>query len=187
MSSTTYYVPEGDRKRLAEGHVVTDGLGTLDSTPKLDEVSQATDPSSHIGSHICCDRRISLAIEHLFDPSFDLQEGRGYRVPNGGVYSTLADLASYIGMLSGSGPTTVLSLGSLDKMAAPIAQTTGPSSGSSGSSYGLGLFHRDDAPNVLYHGGATPGFTCNFAFDRITVGLLPLPYHCVQLIATAQP
>eukprot|EP01043_Picozoa_sp_COSAG02_P042434 COSAG02_NODE_3608_length_6488_cov_5.786508_2_plen_84_part_00 len=78
-------------------------------------------------------------------------------------------------MLSESGPTTVLSSASLDKMAAPIAQTTGPSSGSSGSSYGLGLFHRDDTPNILYHGGATPGFTCNFAFDRTTVGLLPLP------------
>ena len=133
MTSTSYYVPEEDRYRLAEGHVITDSAGTLDSTPKLDE------------------------------------EGRGYRVPNGGVYSTLDDLARYIGMLSESGPTKVLSPASLDDMAAPVAQATGPSSGSSGSSYGLGLFHRDDSPNILYHGGATPGFTCNFAFDRITV------------------
>ena len=135
MSSTSYYVPEKDRHRLAEGHVVTDSVGPLDSTPKLDE------------------------------------EGRGYRVPNGGVYSTLNDIASYIGMLSETSQVTVLSPSSLDTMAAPIAQTTGPSSGSSGSSYGLGLFHRDETPHILYHGGATPGFTCNFAFDRTTVRL----------------
>ena len=150
MCSTSYYVPECDRHRLVEGHLITDSVGTLDSTPKLDE------------------------------------EGRGYRVPNGGVYSTLSDLASYIGMLSESGPTTVLSSASLDKMAAPIAQAAGPSSGSSGSSYGLGLFHRDDSPRIIYHGGATPGFTCNFAFDRITVRTTRGPLQLNPLAARSR-
>ena len=80
-----------------------------------------------------------------------------------------AGLGSDIGMLSETGPTAVLSTASIDAMSAPIAQTAGPSAGSQGSSYGLGLFHRDGSPGVLYHGGATPGFTCNFAFDRATV------------------
>ena len=101
------------------------------------------------------------------------EAGRGYRVPNGGVYSTLEDLASYVGMLTASGPTAVLSAESLAEMAKPRAQTAGPSAGSGASSYGLGLFSRDGT-DVLYHGGATPGFTCNFAYDPSGWGVVIL-------------
>ena len=94
-----------------------------------------------------------------------------------------AGLGSDIGMLSETGPTAVLSTASIDAMSAPIAQTAGPSAGSQGSSYGLGLFHRDGSPGVLYHGGATPGFTCNFAFDRATVRMHAMRYRRPRLLA----
>ena len=101
------------------------------------------------------------------------EAGRGYRVPNGGLYSTLEDLASFVGMLSGTGPTTVLSADSLAEMARSRAETTGPSAGSGASSYGLGLFSRDGT-SILYHGGATPGFTCSFAYDPSGWGVVVL-------------
>ena len=49
----------------------------------------------------------------------------------------------------------------------PVAETKGASAGTGvGQRYGLGLFTTPDG-RVAYHGGATPGFTCNFAYDPV--------------------
>ena len=100
------------------------------------------------------------------------EAGRGYRVPNGGVYSTVTDLAKLVGGLSATGPVEVLRPDSLAVMRADVASTAGPSAGTGASSYGLGLFTTEAGGGagtcITYHGGATPGFTANMAFDAQT-------------------
>ena len=44
------------------------------------------------------------------------EDGRRYRVPNGGLHSTVRDLGRYIGMLSATASTTVLTSESLAEM-----------------------------------------------------------------------
>eukprot|EP01052_Picozoa_sp_SAG31_P012646 SAG31_NODE_744_length_12415_cov_74.120900_5_plen_140_part_00 len=51
------------------------------------------------------------------------EDGRGYRVPNGGLYSTVRDLGRYIGMLSLTASSTVLTAESLAEMRKVSAST----------------------------------------------------------------
>jgi CubicO group peptidase (beta-lactamase class C family) len=86
--------------------------------------------------------------------------GRGYKVPNGGVYSTVTDLARYLGALSGAKrPVTSDSM----RLAMMTKQT--PESGP--NSYGLGLFilAPPGALRTVSHGGGVAGYTCEIAFD----------------------
>ena len=109
------------------------------------------------------------------------EQGRGYRLPNGGVYASAQDLGRYIGMLSGkraaSGADTSLGL-SPSSLAAMWAAANGkpgtpdPVSGAVDTtaqlagvvvSYGLGLFCTDQ------------GIAC-----EPLIG--PLQFHCSVLV-----
>jgi len=85
--------------------------------------------------------------------------GRGYKVPNGGVYSTLADLGRFLGAVAGAPGLRILSEESRMEMVS--IQT--PESNREG--YGIGLSIEKDGRDytVVGHGGSVAGYTANMA------------------------
>ena len=97
--------------------------------------------------------------------------GRGYKVPNGGIYSTVPDLARLISALTQSGPVRILSHGALEAMFAFQTQD-GDSTG-----YGLGFFIRvlQDGTKIVGHSGSVAGYNAYFGFDPAsTIGIIIL-------------
>jgi CubicO group peptidase (beta-lactamase class C family) len=83
--------------------------------------------------------------------------GRGYKVPNGGIYSTPNDLAKF--MINNLGYNPILKGESLETM-----QTE---QGPEPNKYGLGfmIFHNDQI-SMVGHNGHVLGYTSQFAFER---------------------
>lgn len=83
--------------------------------------------------------------------------GRGYKVPNGGVYSTVRDLAVFAGAITGHGPVQILSEASRRAMLTPRAPA---------ERYGLGLqvFDADGVP-LVGHGGSVAGYNASLVFE----------------------
>jgi CubicO group peptidase (beta-lactamase class C family) len=110
------------------------------------------------------DGRISAetpALEHA---------GRGYKVPNGGVYSTVHDLSRFIGIVSGALGDAVL----IESSRATLMTKQTPGNG---QAYGLGFMLRtdDNGNRFVYHGGSVAGYTAFLMFNpdtRIGVVLL---------------
>ena len=85
--------------------------------------------------------------------------GRGYKVPNGGVYSTVGDLARFAAGVSGA-----LRLLDDETRAAMLSIQT-PESDSQG--YGLGFSLRRDADGTWWasHGGSVAGYNAHLLFQ----------------------
>jgi CubicO group peptidase (beta-lactamase class C family) len=98
-------------------------------------------------------------------------DGRGYKVPNGGIYSTVGDLAKFIGAMNGALGDRMLNASNRAEMMR--VQTPG----STTEGYGLG-FSINQSPNgrrVVGHGGSVAGYTAHLVFDpdaRVGVVLL---------------
>ena len=97
--------------------------------------------------------------------------GRGYKVPNGGVYSTVADLGRFMGAMSGVPGLRILSEESRQE-ALSIQTPENPNRG-----YGLGFSVQinEQGRKIASHGGSVAGYTAHMAFDpkaRIGVVLL---------------
>ena len=97
--------------------------------------------------------------------------GRGYKVPNGGVYSTVADLGRFLGAIAGVPGLRILSEESRLEM---ISVQT-PEDENRG--YGLGFSVRveEGGRKIVGHGGSVAGYTASMAVDpeaRIGVVLL---------------
>ena len=89
------------------------------------------------------------------NPEFPALEhkGRGYKVPNGGIYSNVGDLGKFIAMLTGCSPAQILSPENRTEM--QKIQT--PETGESG--YGLGVrILSDEKSNIIGHGGSVAGY-----------------------------
>jgi CubicO group peptidase (beta-lactamase class C family) len=121
--------------------------------------------------------RLAVGYENHGDGTVDVDQparehaGRGYKVPNGGVYTTLADLGRFIGALCGEPGLAILSEPSRREMLA-VQTPEDPDRG-----YGLGLTIRRDAEGrtLASHGGSVAGYTAHIAFDpdaRVGVVLL---------------
>ncbi|MDN5288159.1 MAG: hypothetical protein JWR38_4433 [Mucilaginibacter sp.] len=83
-------------------------------------------------------------------------EGRGYRVPNGGIFSTPSDLSKFVISLMGAPP--LISAKSLNQM-----QEIPPG----GRNYGLGLMLFDkNGSEIIGHNGSVPGYTSQFAIEK---------------------
>ncbi len=82
--------------------------------------------------------------------------GRGYKVPNGGIYATPDDLMKFMNAIMGYG--TLLNQKSLSAML--NGQTPENNYG-----YGLSLF-KDDQISTAGHGGSVAGYNCYMAFDK---------------------
>ena len=86
--------------------------------------------------------------------------GRGYKVPNGGVYSTLLDLTKLIAALTGASDVEILS----PEARAELFRKHTPAEG---NGYALGLFCEfdQDGHRRLEHGGSVLGYTAQLTFD----------------------
>jgi CubicO group peptidase (beta-lactamase class C family) len=83
--------------------------------------------------------------------------GRGYKVPNGGIYSTVSDLAKFAAAMMGESPVPILSEASRAEIFMPQAPA---------ESYGLGFFvARGDGVTIVRHGGSVAGYNADLRFD----------------------
>lgn len=89
--------------------------------------------------------------------------GRGYKVPNGGVYSTVDDLARFAAGVMGRGGVSLLSEG----MRAEVLSVQTPEDPQQG--YGLG-FSVGEAEGRVFagHGGSVAGYTAYLGFEPAT-------------------
>lgn len=128
---------------------------------------------------ICPDLEPHLAVGYVnrrdgtIDKDFPAREhaGRGYKVPNGGIYSTVGDLAQFAAALSGAHEPPVLT----EESRREILRIQTPESDTLG--YGLGFSVRvnDDGSRHASHGGSVAGYNAYLAFDpdaQISVVLL---------------
>lgn len=89
--------------------------------------------------------------------------GRGYRVPNGGLISTLGDLAKFVAWELGSGPDTILKRASQQDNYTRLMTAGADLAGG----YGLGFtVQRRGTLVALGHGGTTTGFLSQALVDR---------------------
>jgi CubicO group peptidase (beta-lactamase class C family) len=98
-------------------------------------------------------------------------DGRGYKVPNGGIYSTVGDLAKFMAMMMGSAGDAVLSMSTRSEM----MRVQTPGNGRSGYGLGFDISTAADGTRVVGHGGSVAGYTAYLAFDperRVGVILL---------------
>ena len=87
-------------------------------------------------------------------PAREQETGRGYKVPNGAMYSTVGDLARFASFLLGQGPERVLKPTSLERFREFVPASAGLTSG-----YGIGFqVNRRDGYVALGHGGDVAGF-----------------------------
>jgi CubicO group peptidase (beta-lactamase class C family) len=96
----------------------------------------------------------------------EARDGRGYKVPNGALFTTVDDLARFVVFELGRGPDSVLARSALDDafggfVASDPQLQTG---------YGIGFMamRRDDYPfpSFLGHSGSVAGYRAAMYFDR---------------------
>ncbi|MET0397305.1 MAG: serine hydrolase domain-containing protein [Longimicrobiaceae bacterium] len=93
----------------------------------------------------------------------ELRDGRGYKVPTGGLFTTVDDLARFVAFELGHGPAAVLPPARLDSaFGGVVASSRGLRSG-----YGLGFMvrRRGDFTWVGHEGGVA-GYMAAMYFDR---------------------
>jgi CubicO group peptidase (beta-lactamase class C family) len=98
------------------------------------------------------------------DPSAADREldGRGYRVPNGALMTTVGDLAKFVAFELGEGPPILKKEMQDDNFARVYS-----ASGALSSGYGIGFQATRRGTLVAFgHGGSTAGFTSSALFDR---------------------
>ena len=82
-------------------------------------------------------------------------EGRGYKVPNGALYTTVGDLAKFLSFELGHGPSAVLSTKARDDNYSRVLSATGALD----SGYGIGFQATRRGANVFIgHGGSVAGY-----------------------------
>ena len=88
--------------------------------------------------------------------------GRGYKVPNGGIYSTVGDLAKFAAALMGESAVPLLCEKSRLELFTPQAPA---------NTYGLGFRieeGEDDGMKIVGHGGSVAGYNANLTFDLVS-------------------
>src|SRR5687768_3960583 len=93
----------------------------------------------------------------------EARDGRGYKVPNGAVFTSVDDLARFVAFELGRGPDSVLARSMLDEAFGGLVATdrflqTG---------YGLGFMAMSrDGYSYLGHDGSVPGYRAAMYYDR---------------------
>jgi CubicO group peptidase (beta-lactamase class C family) len=97
-------------------------------------------------------------------PQREHETGRGYKVPNGAIYTTVGDLARFASFLMDQGPETVLKTASLEAFQTEMMV---PADVGLTSGYGLGFdVERRDDYVAFEHGGAVAGYTSMLMINR---------------------
>ena len=87
--------------------------------------------------------------------------GRGYKVPNGGVYSTVTDLGRFLGAASGVPGLAILSEESRIEM---ISVQT-PEDPNRGSGLGFTVVTDDQGRSIVGHTGSVAGYNAAMSVD----------------------
>jgi CubicO group peptidase (beta-lactamase class C family) len=95
-------------------------------------------------------------------------EGRGYKVPNGAILSSVRDVARFVAWELGHGPDSVLAPATRDaNLRRVYSATSGRGELALDSGYGLGFqAQRRGEVVVLGHGGSTAGYHASALFHR---------------------
>lgn len=93
----------------------------------------------------------------------EARDGRGYKVPNGAIFTTVDDLARFVSFELGRGPDSVLARSILDDAFGGLVATDAFLQ----TGYGLGFMalQRDGHP-ILGHGGSVAGYRAAMYYDR---------------------
>jgi CubicO group peptidase (beta-lactamase class C family) len=97
--------------------------------------------------------------------------GRGYKVPNGGLYSTVGDLGRFIAGMTGASTTSILSAA----RRAEMMRVHTPGDSLDGYGLGFAVSTTPDGKHFVGHGGSVAGYTAHLVFEpesRIGVVLL---------------
>jgi CubicO group peptidase (beta-lactamase class C family) len=86
--------------------------------------------------------------------------GRGYKVPNGGIYSTVGDLGRFVAGLTGA--ATVPLLGPEGRRLVRTSQTP---EGGSQYSFGFSISRAPESPDLVGHGGSVAGYNAHLLFE----------------------
>ena len=93
----------------------------------------------------------------------EARDGRGYKVPNGAMFTTVDDLARFVAFELGRGPDSVLARSILDDAFGGIVA----SDPSLSAGYGLGFMtRRRNDYSFLGHGGSVPGYLAAMYYHR---------------------
>jgi CubicO group peptidase (beta-lactamase class C family) len=92
----------------------------------------------------------------------ELRTGRGYKIPNGALFTTVGDLAKFVSFEMGDGPEAILSKSILQDNLTRVYSADGNFS----SGYGVGfmLFRQGDM-TVAGHGGSVAGYVAGGYFN----------------------
>jgi CubicO group peptidase (beta-lactamase class C family) len=104
--------------------------------------------------------------------STDLRDGRGYKIPNGALFTTIGDLAKFVSFEMGYGPDSVLPKSTLDVFHSRVYSANGDLS----YGYGIGfMLMRKGEVIALGHGGSVAGFRAGAYYNPSTkVGIIYL-------------
>lgn len=127
------------------------------------------------------------------EPERQEREGRGWRVPNGGLYSTLGDLARFVAFEMGEGPESVLGRKALENS----FERVGFAFSDFTYGYGVGFqARRRGSLTALGHDGVLAGYQCSAWFDPKTrLGVITLTtrqekflgLRALEILANAAP
>jgi CubicO group peptidase (beta-lactamase class C family) len=87
--------------------------------------------------------------------------GRGYKVPNGGVYASVADLGRFAGAVGGTPGLRLLTEASRREM----LRIQTPEDRERGYGLGFTVRQEEDGRCVVSHGGSVAGYTAHLALD----------------------
>ena len=92
-------------------------------------------------------------------------DGRGYKVPNGALYTTAGDLAKFVSLWLGEGPESVLKRATIEDTLSRVSSA----SGNLTSGYGIGFQVARNGTVVTYgHGGSVAGYRAHMIFHPPT-------------------
>jgi CubicO group peptidase (beta-lactamase class C family) len=112
-------------------------------------------------------------------PQRENETGRGYKVPNGAMYTTVGDLAHFASFLLDQGPESVLKTSTLKAFQ---TETIVPADVGLTNGYGIGfsVARRDDYV-AFAHGGAVAGYTAMLIINRAKgIGVIVLANGAVD-------
>jgi CubicO group peptidase (beta-lactamase class C family) len=121
-------------------------------------------------AHLARGYTVKAGVSSSLEADTEMRTGRGYKIPNGGLFTTVGDLAKFVSLELGAGPPSVLDANALQFWHSHFYPT--PHNGS----YGFALSKRDiEGHTQMGHGGAVAGFVAGAFFDpSAKVGIICL-------------
>jgi CubicO group peptidase (beta-lactamase class C family) len=121
-------------------------------------------------AHLARGYAVKAGVSSSEEADTEMRTGRGYKIPNGGLFTTVGDLAKFVSLELGAGPPSVLDATTLQFWHSQFYPT--PQNGS----YGFALSKRNvEGHTQMGHGGAVAGFVAGAYFDPVAdVGIICL-------------